>query len=145
MSETLMNIGNRMLAKRKAAASASPSLVSARVVGSRRRAAARGGCRRVTDRGLTSSRLLARRRGDCGGVRRGGFRTGGPRRALGGRITRCAVSQWRFIISGGFTSIREIEEVLLECAGVREAAVIGVPDPHAVRFRGVCRGRRGLP
>ena len=43
--------------------------------------------------------------------------------------TRCEDGRRDLIISGGFNIYpREIEELLLEQPGVREAAVVGAPD-----------------
>jgi malonyl-CoA/methylmalonyl-CoA synthetase len=60
----------------------------------------------------------------------GWFRTGDiGRRSADGYIT-LEGRRSDLIISGGFNIYpREIEELLLEQPGVREAAVVGVPDP----------------
>ena len=75
-------------------------------------------------------RVLAERGRHCGRVSRWLVCDGGPRPAR----CRTAASTLRgrateLIISGGFNIYpREIEEVLLEQDGVREAAVVGTPD-----------------
>jgi malonyl-CoA/methylmalonyl-CoA synthetase len=61
----------------------------------------------------------------------GWFRTGDlVERSPDGYYTLCG-RRTDLIISGGFNVYpREIEELLVECCGVREAAVVGVADPR---------------
>jgi malonyl-CoA/methylmalonyl-CoA synthetase len=62
--------------------------------------------------------------------RDGWFRTGDMGRISADGYITLEGRRSDLIISGGFNiSPREIEELLLEHAGVREAAVVGVPDP----------------
>ena len=131
MSETLMNLGNPYDGERR------PGSVGLAFPGVQ--------CRIVKPDGTTTApdelgELLVRGPNVCLGYWRrqdanatafenGWFRTGD--------IASCSADGYftlhgrrsDLIISGGFNIYpREIEEFLLECAGVREAAVVGVPD-----------------
>ena len=131
MSETLMNIGNPYEGERRPGAVGLPFPgVSARIV------AADGGEVAVDDvgellvRGPNVIRHYWRRPdADAEAFVDGWFRTGDlARRSADGYYTLCG-RRSDLIISGGFNIYpREIEELLLECAGVREAVVVGVPD-----------------
>ncbi|MBK6307973.1 MAG: AMP-binding protein [Gemmatimonadetes bacterium] len=131
MSETLANIGNPYEGERRPGAVGLPFPgVSARIV------AADGGEVAVDDvgellvRGPNVIRHYWRRPdADAEAFVDGWFRTGDlARRSADGYYTLCG-RRSDLIISGGFNIYpREIEELLLECAGVREAVVVGVPD-----------------
>ena len=131
MSETLMNIGNPYEGERRPGAVGLPFPgVSARIV------AADGGEVAVDEvgellvRGPNVIRHYWRRPdADAEAFVDGWFRTGDlARRSADGYYTLCG-RRSDLIISGGFNIYpREIEELLLECAGVREAVVVGVPD-----------------
>ena len=131
MSETLMNIGNPYEGERRPGAVGLPFPgVSARIV------AADGGEVAVDDvgellvRGPNVIRHYWRRPdADAEAFVDDWFRTGDlARRSADGYYTLCG-RRSDLIISGGFNIYpREIEELLLECAGVREAVVVGVPD-----------------
>lgn len=131
MSETLMNLGNPYAGVRKPGSVGLPFPgVSARVVHASGVAVAEG----------ETGELLVRGPNVCAGYWErpdataaafvdGWFRTGDlARRDADGYYTLCG-RRSDLIISGGFNIYpREIEEVLLEQPGVREAVVVGVPD-----------------
>ena len=132
MSETLMNIGNPYAGERRAGSVGVPFPgVAARIV------AADGVPVRDGDVGelqIRGPNVFASYWRDAEATAAafvdGWFRTGDlAERSADGYYTLRGRSG-DLIISGGFNIYpREIEEVLLECVGVREAAVIGVPDP----------------
>ncbi len=131
MSETLMNTGNPYGGERRAGSVGFPFPgVSLRIVDEQGRTASRGTVGEVWVRGpnvcagywrqpeATSTAFAEGwfHTGDLGAVSDDGYLT------LHGRRSD-------LIISGGFNIYpREIEELLLEQPGVREAAVVGVPD-----------------
>ena len=132
MTETLMNVSNPYVGERRAGTVGLPlTLTSVRI---------------VSDDGMdlpdgTSGELWVRGPNVCAGYWRrpdatasswvdGWFRTGDIGvRATDGYIT-LEGRRSELIISGGFNIYpREIEELLMEQAGIREATVIGTPDP----------------
>ena len=131
MSETLMNIGNPYEGERRAGSVGFPFPgVSVRIVGADGGAVADGETGELLVRGPNVIRGYWRRPdADAEAFVDGWFRTGdlAERSADGYYTLRGRRSD--LIISGGFNIYpREIEEVLLEIEGVREAAVVGVPD-----------------
>ena len=132
MTETLMTIGNPYEGERR------PGTVGRPLPGVECRIVGPGG--RDVPEGQTGE-LLVRGPAVFGGYWRqpeataaafvdGWFRTGdlGERSADGYVTLRGRATD--LVISGGFNVYpREIEDVLLEQPGVREAAVLGVPDP----------------
>jgi len=131
MTETLMNVSNPYYGERRAGTVGLPlPLVTARIVDASGDDVADG----------TSGELWVRGPNVCAGYWRrpdatatafadGWFRTGDIGvRAADGYIT-LEGRRSELIISGGFNIYpREIEEVLLEQPGIREAAVVGVAD-----------------
>lgn len=131
MTETLMNVSNPYLGERRAGTIGLPLPLTA--------------VRIVDDQGLdvadgTSGELWVRGPNVCAGYWRrpeanvtafveGWFRTGDIGvRASDGYIT-LEGRRSELIISGGFNIYpREIEEILMEQAGIREATVVGAPD-----------------
>ena len=131
MTETLMNVSNPYVGERRAGTVGLPlALTSVRI---------------VSDDGVdlpdgTSGELWVRGPNVCAGYWKrpdataaswidGWFRTGDiGARATDGYIT-LEGRRSELIISGGFNIYpREIEELLMEQAGIREATVIGAPD-----------------
>lgn len=131
MSETLMNIGNPYDGERRAGSVGVPFPgVAARIV------AGDGGLVSAGDVGALQVRgpnvfaeYWRNPEATTAAFVDGWFRTGDlAERSADGYYTLRGRSG-DLIISGGFNIYpREIEEVLLECTGVREAAVIGVSD-----------------
>lgn len=131
MSETLMNIGNPYEGERRPGSVGLPFPgVSTRII------APDGGTVGVDEvgellvRGPNVIRHYWRRPdADADAFVDGWFRTGDlAMRSADGYYTLCG-RRSDLIISGGFNIYpREIEEVLLECPGIREAVVVGVPD-----------------
>ena len=131
MSETLMNIGNPYEGERRAGSVGFPFPgVSARIVSADGAAVADGEIGELHVRGPNVIRGYWRRPdADVEAFVDGWFRTGDlATRSPDGYYTLCG-RRSDLIISGGYNIYpREIEEVLLEIDGVREAAVVGVPD-----------------
>jgi len=131
MTETLMNVSNPYIGERRAGTVGLPlSLTSVRIVDEQGADVADG----------TSGELWVRGPNVCAGYWRrpdataaawqdGWFRTGDIGvRAPDGYIT-LEGRRSELIISGGFNIYpREIEELLMEQPGIREATVIGAPD-----------------
>ena len=132
MTETLMNVSNPYVGERRAGTIGIPlPLTAVRIVDEQGTDVADG----------SSGELLVRGPNVCAGYWRrpdataaafqdGWFRTGDIGvRASDGYIT-LEGRRSELIISGGFNIYpREIEELLMEQPGIREATVVGVPDP----------------
>jgi len=133
MSETLMNIGNPLNGERRAGSVGVPfSRVEARVVNADGTRAADGAVGGLEVRGPNVFKSYWRNpEATSQAFRDGWFRTGDmAERASDGYFTLRGRSS-DLIISGGFNIYpREIEEVLLEVAGVREVAVVSAQDPR---------------
>jgi malonyl-CoA/methylmalonyl-CoA synthetase len=131
MSETLMNISNPYVGERRPGSVGLPLPgVSTRIVRPDGGEAAMDEVGELLVRGPNVIRHYWRRPdADADAFTDGWFRTGDlARRSADGYYT-LAGRRSDLIISGGFNIYpREIEELLLECAGIREAAVVGVPD-----------------
>lgn len=131
MSETLMNIGNPYAGERRAGSVGLPFPgVSTRIVRPDGGEAAIDEVGELLVRGPNVIRHYWRRPdADADAFVDGWFRTGDlARRSADGYFT-LAGRRSDLIISGGFNIYpREIEELLLECPGIREAAVVGVAD-----------------
>ncbi len=131
MSETLMNIGNPYEGERRAGSVGFPFPgISVRIVGADGAAVADDEIGELHVRGPNVIRGYWRRPdADAESFVDGWFRTGDlAQRSGDGYYTLCG-RRSDLIIAGGFNIYpREIEEVLLEISGVREAAVVGVPD-----------------
>jgi malonyl-CoA/methylmalonyl-CoA synthetase len=133
MSETLMNVSNPYAGERRPGSVGFPLPgLSVRIVDAQGGEVAPG----------TVGEVVVRGPNVCAGYWRqpdataaafvdGWFHTGDlGARALDGYITLCG-RRTDLIISGGFNIYpREIEEVLIEAPGVREAVVVGAPDPR---------------
>lgn len=132
MSETLMNIGNPYAGERRAGSVGIPFPgVQARIVGPDGALLRDGEVGELQVRGPNVfSSYWRNPEATAAAFVDGWFRTGDlAERSADGYYTLRGRSG-DLIISGGFNIYpREIEEVLLECAGVREAAVIGIADP----------------
>ncbi len=131
MSETLMNLGNPYDGERRAGSVGLPFRgVTARIVDDSGTAVADGSVGQLEVRGPNVFREYWRNPDATSqAFRDGWFRTGDlAERAADGYFTLRGRAG-DLIISGGFNiDPREVEEVLLEQAGVREAVVVGVPD-----------------
>lgn len=131
MSETLMNIGNPYEGERRPGSVGLPFPgVSTRIVGPDGASVGVDEVGELLVRGPNVIRHYWRRPdADAEAFVEGWFRTGDlAMRSADGYYTLCG-RRSDLIISGGFNIYpREIEEVLLECAGIREAVVVGVPD-----------------
>lgn len=131
MSETLMNIGNPYEGERRAGSVGFPFPgISIRIVGADGALVTDNAIGELHVRGPNVIRGYWRRPdADAEAFTDGWFRTGDlAQRSGDGYYTLCG-RRSDLIISGGFNIYpREIEEVLLEISGVREAAVVGVPD-----------------
>jgi malonyl-CoA/methylmalonyl-CoA synthetase len=131
MSETLMTIGNPYDGERRPGTVGRPLPgVEVRIVGPDGRDLEDGGTGELLVRGpAVFSGYWRRPDATAAAFVDGWFRTGdlGERSADGYVTLRGRASE--LILCGGFNVYpREIEEVLLEQPGVREAAVVGVPD-----------------
>jgi malonyl-CoA/methylmalonyl-CoA synthetase len=131
MTETLMTVGNPYDGERRPGTVGRPLPgVEVRIVGADGRDRADGETGELLVRGpAVFAGYWRRPDADAAAFAGGWFRTGdlGERSADGYFTLRGRVSD--LILSGGFNVYpREIEEVLLEQPGVREAAVVGVPD-----------------
>ncbi|HEX4934503.1 MAG TPA: AMP-binding protein, partial [Gemmatimonadaceae bacterium] len=131
MSETLMNIGNPYAGERRPGSVGLPFPgVSTRIVAPDGTEAGVDEVGELLVRGPNVIRHYWRRPdADAEAFVDGWFRTGDlARRSADGYYTLCG-RRSDLIISGGFNIYpREIEELLLECPGIREAVVVGVPD-----------------
>jgi len=131
MSETLMNLGNPYEGERRPGSVGFPLPgVEARIVGADGAHVADGEVGQLQVRGPNVFREYWRNpEATRAAFVDGWFRTGDlAERSPDGYYTLRGRSG-DLIISGGFNIYpREIEEVLLECPGVREAAVVGVAD-----------------
>lgn len=131
MSETLMNLGNPYAGARKPGSVGLPFPgVSARIVDASGAPAAEGETGELLLRGANVfAGYWERPDATAAAFVDGWFRTGDlARRDADGYYTLCG-RRSDLIISGGFNIYpREIEEVLLEQPGIREAVVVGVPD-----------------
>jgi malonyl-CoA/methylmalonyl-CoA synthetase len=131
MSETLMNIGNPYEGERRPGSVGFPFPgVSVRIVGSDGAGVADGEIGELHVQGPNVIRGYWRRPdADEEAFIDGWFRTGDlAQRSEDGYYTLCG-RRSDLIISGGFNIYpREIEEVLMEIEGVREAVVVGVAD-----------------
>lgn len=131
MSETLMNLGNPYDGERRAGSVGLPFRgVTARVVDDSGAAVADGSVGQLEVRGPNVFREYWRNPdATAQAFRDGWFRTGDLAvRAADGYFTLRGRAG-DLIISGGFNIYpREVEEVLLEQPGVREAVVVGVAD-----------------
>lgn len=131
MSETLMNIGNPYDGERRAGSVGVPFPdVDARIVDSDGRLVAAGEVGQLQIRGPNVfSEYWRNPAATAAAFVDGWFRTGDlAERSTDGYYTLRGRSG-DLIISGGFNIYpREIEDVLLECPGVREAAVVGIAD-----------------
>lgn len=139
MSETLMNISNPYEGERRAGAVGFPLPgISVRIVNAERQPVADGETGEVWVRGPNVCAGYWRRPdataeafvdGPNGGLEGRWFRTGDlGERSADGYITLRG-RRTELIISGGFNIYpREIEDVLLEQPGIREAVVCGIPD-----------------
>lgn len=133
MSETLMNIGNPLDGERRAGSVGVPfARVEARVVNTDGSVVPDGTVGELEVRGPNVFASYWRNpEATSQAFRDGWFRTGDmAERASDGYFTLRGRSS-DLIISGGFNIYpREIEEVLLEVAGVREVTVVGAQDPR---------------
>lgn len=131
MSETLMLISNPYEGERRAGTVGLPLPgVSVRLVGPDGGSPAEGGVGQVLVRGPNVfAGYWGNAEATAAAFDGGWFRTGDlADRSADGYYTLCGRAS-DLIISGGFNIYpREIEELLLEQAGVREAAVVGAPD-----------------
>ncbi|HEX4934230.1 MAG TPA: AMP-binding protein, partial [Gemmatimonadaceae bacterium] len=131
MSETLMNLSNPYVGERRPGSVGLPLPgVSTRIVRPDGGEAATDEVGELLVRGPNVIRHYWRRAdADAEAFVDGWFRTGDlARRSADGYYT-LAGRRSDLIISGGFNIYpREIEELLLECRGIHEAAVVGVPD-----------------
>ncbi len=131
MSETLMNLGNSYEGERRPGSVGFPLPgVEARIVDAEGRLVADGEVGQLQIRGPNVfSEYWRNPDATRAAFVDGWFRTGDlAERSSDGYYTLRGRSG-DLIISGGFNIYpREIEEVLLECPGVREAAVVGVTD-----------------
>jgi malonyl-CoA/methylmalonyl-CoA synthetase len=131
MSETLMNIGNPYDGERRAGSVGVPFPgVETRIVDADGNAVSYGAVGQLQVRGPNVfSGYWRNQEATAAAFVDGWFRTGDlAERSADGYYTLRGRSG-DLIISGGFNIYpREIEEVLLEFPGVREAAVIGMPD-----------------
>jgi len=131
MSETLMNIGNPYEGERRPGSVGFPFPgVSVRIVDTSGNDVGIDEVGELLVRGPNVIRGYWRSPdADAESFVNGWFRTGDlAMRAADGYVTLCG-RRSELIISGGFNIYpREIEEVLLECPGIREAAVVGAPD-----------------
>jgi malonyl-CoA/methylmalonyl-CoA synthetase len=133
MTETLMTIGNPYDGERRPGTVGRPLPgVDVRIVGPQGRDVAPGETGQLLVRGPAVFEGYWRQpEATAAAFVDGWFRTGdlGERSADGYVTLRGRASD--LIISGGFNVYpREIEDVLVEQPGVREAAVFGVPDPR---------------
>jgi malonyl-CoA/methylmalonyl-CoA synthetase len=133
MSETLMNLGNPYAGERRAGSVGLPLPgVSTRIVRPDGLDAGRGEIGELLVKGPNVCAGYWRQPGPTAAAFTDGwFRTGDlAERADDGYYTLRG-RRTDLIISGGFNIYpREIEELLLEEPAVREAVVVGVPDPH---------------
>ncbi|MEZ5402695.1 MAG: AMP-binding protein [Bryobacteraceae bacterium] len=132
MTETLMNISNPYAAERRPGTVGFPlPSVDIRIVDGEGRPVAEGGQGEIELKGPNVfAGYWQRPEATAAAFRDGWFRTGdiGSRSADGYYTLHGRKSD--LIISGGFNIYpREIEELLLEFPGVREAAVVGMDDP----------------
>jgi malonyl-CoA/methylmalonyl-CoA synthetase len=131
MSETLMNISNPYAGERRAGSVGVPLPgVSVRIVDGDGHLVLDGTVGEIELRGANVFAGYWNNPGaTAAAFHDGWFRTGDlATRSPDGYYTLCG-RRSDLIISGGFNIYpREIEEVLLEQAGVREVAVVGVPD-----------------
>jgi malonyl-CoA/methylmalonyl-CoA synthetase len=131
MSETLMLISNPYAGERRPGTVGFPLPgVSVRIVDAANQPVTDGDVGQVLVRGPNVFQGYWRQSdATVAAFTEGWFRTGDmARQSAGGYITLCGRAS-DLIISGGFNIYpREIEEFLQEQAGVREAAVVGVPD-----------------
>jgi malonyl-CoA/methylmalonyl-CoA synthetase len=131
MTETLMNASNPYEGERRAGTVGPPLPgVDVRILGAQGKDVDSGETGELWVRGPNVCAGYWRRPDASAAVFQGGFfRTGDlGSRAPDGYITLRG-RRSDLIISGGFNVYpREVEELLLEQAGVREAAVVGVPD-----------------
>ena len=131
MTETLMNISNPYDGERRAGTVGLPlPHVEVRILSEDGSPAPDGGVGEIWVRGPNvCSGYWRRADATAAAWREGWFRTGDiASRAADGYITLHG-RRSDLIISGGFNIYpREIEELLLEQPGVREAAVVGAPD-----------------
>jgi malonyl-CoA/methylmalonyl-CoA synthetase len=131
MTETLMTIGNPYDGERRPGTVGRPLPgVDLRIVGSADRDLPEGQAGQLLVRGpAVFARYWRQPEATAAAFVEGWFRTGDlAERSADGTVTlRGRASD--LVISGGFNVYpREIEDVLLEQPGVREAAVLGVPD-----------------
>ncbi len=135
MSETLMNIGNPYTGERRPGSIGLPFPgISVRLLNAEGNAAANGETGELYLRGPNIfAGYWKREEATQAAFRDGYFRTGDlATLSPDGYYTLCGRKS-DLIISGGFNIYpREIEEILLEQEGVKEVAVVGVPD----RLRG---------
>jgi malonyl-CoA/methylmalonyl-CoA synthetase len=133
MTETLMTVGNPYEGERRPGAVGRPLPgVAARIVGPADRDLPEGETGQLLVRGPAVFEGYWRQpAATAAAFVDGWFRTGDlAERSADGYLTlRGRASD--LVVSGGFNVYpREIEDVLLEQPGVREAAVLGVPDPR---------------
>jgi malonyl-CoA/methylmalonyl-CoA synthetase len=133
MSETLMNLSNPYTGERRAGSVGFPLPgVSVKVVNSEMNPVDDGEIGELFVRGANvCAGYWNRPDADKEAFLKGWFRTGDlAQKSSDGYFTLCG-RRSELIISGGFNIYpREIEEVLLEQTGVREATVCGIADKH---------------
>ena len=132
MSETLMNISNPYEGERRSGSVGLPLPgVSIKLVDTEGRPVRDGEVGEVHVRGPNVFAGYWRAGGNMQALTDGWFGTGDLAECAKDGYYTLRGRRTELIISGGFNIYpREIEEVLLEQPGVREAAVIGVPDEH---------------
>jgi malonyl-CoA/methylmalonyl-CoA synthetase len=132
MTETLMNVSNPYEGERRAGTVGLPlALTSVRIVSDDGRDVPDGTSGEVLVRGPNvCAGYWKRPRETASAFRDGWFHTGDIGARSGDGYITLEGRRSDLIISGGFNIYpREIEELLLEQPGIREAAVVGAPDP----------------
>ena len=133
MSETLMNISNPYVGERRAGSVGLPLPgVSTRIVAPDLTDVAPGEIGELLVRGPNVfAGYWGRPEATAAAFTDGWFRTGDLAVRMDDGYYSLRGRRTDLIISGGFNIYpREIEEVLGEAPGIREAVVVGIPDPH---------------